>query len=392
MSISGLIKVGQWFVNESVSYPDRIFVLSYIGSPETVILSSIETGGHLIGPKQVKNSANITYKEMGAITSDFSFRRYRPSDAHLLTDKLNEGETMNKPGLKYKVGDVVELRPWEEIEGKKFNGYTPIGSQLKNCYKPGAKVTIIELYNQNRYNAQWQDGSGKITPIDWLTDGMIKGLCWLTPEEVKEQSQISDEAALECSILHWQQVYDAPVEEIKNHSFDWTKECALCQRYNDCDACLLAKTGGCSENTPYRHASKQALCIQINNTTDKDKIKAMLDLLISLRKDVKMSEFKVGDKVRITNNTSMFYRDGGRVAVSCLPVEEGVIIAHCHQAVYCIDSTQKSDFVVKCGEHEVYTATKDIELINPPEKTVTLEVPESKLKEVQGIIDKALRK
>ena len=69
---------------------------------------------------------------------------------------------------------------------------------------------------------------------------------WLTTEYIKEQSQISDEAALECSIEHWQQIYDATVDDIKNHGFPWSDECSLCQRYSrslvDCGICPLMTT------------------------------------------------------------------------------------------------------------------------------------------------------
>jgi len=80
---------------------------------------------------------------------------------------------------------------------------------------------------------------------------------WLTRKEIREAAKKSEEAAVKCSIKHWEQIRDATRAEltqgydndrvISNHEF-----CALCKRYfkfknnSPCENCILYKIGkGC---------------------------------------------------------------------------------------------------------------------------------------------------
>jgi hypothetical protein len=220
--IEGKIKAGDWFVYEN----DHIYII-VAGIDSMASLNNLMDGGRYYFSHKIADRHNITPSEFKKMSDGDNFRRYRPSDRHLLEDKLNSGAKMN----------------------------------------------------------------------------------WLTPKYIKEQSQISDEAALECSIEHWQQIYDAPVEEIKNHDFKWDRECSLCVRSRCCGDCLLGEHGGCSTNSTYQPAATQVISIQRGKTTKKDKIKAMLDLLISLREENIM--FKVGDKVRTTDLEAAFGFENG---------------------------------------------------------------------------------
>ena len=82
---------------------------------------------------------------------------------------------------------------------------------------------------------------------------------WLTLKEIRAAAKKSDLAALECSKLHWQQMYNAMPEELragfkKNVVDDGPERCACCQRwasitdnYVACKGCVLghSATGCC---------------------------------------------------------------------------------------------------------------------------------------------------
>jgi len=88
---------------------------------------------------------------------------------------------------------------------------------------------------------------------------------WLTHKQVKQAAKESPEAAIACSILHYEQIQQATIEDIEaKESMFGGAYCALCRRYCDADElellrlrcrnCPLLKAGYyCNEaNSPWR--------------------------------------------------------------------------------------------------------------------------------------------
>ena len=67
---------------------------------------------------------------------------------------------------------------------------------------------------------------------------------WITKEQVSAEAAKSDEAALEVSILHWEQLCKATKEELKTAVNEKKVNvgdnfCGLCQRFSHCQHCPL---------------------------------------------------------------------------------------------------------------------------------------------------------
>jgi len=125
---------------------------------------------------------------------------------------------------------------------------------------------------------------------------------WLTREQVKQAAEESPEAALDCSILHYEQMQQATIREIEaKESRFGGSHCALCQRYYDadkgemlrlrCDGCPLLKAGyWCNEaNSPWRKVL-WAWAHRYNPHGEDDfrkEVDNMLTILRSLKKGAK---------------------------------------------------------------------------------------------------------
>ena len=121
---------------------------------------------------------------------------------------------------------------------------------------------------------------------------------WLTVKQIKEAARESDEAAIECSILHYEQVMGATGAELvqfgRNNRKEWLLNqvyCALCTRHHrngSCQKCPLARYNHCNrDNGRYDKANRALIKLvdwnDISIADYRKKIKPMLDLLKSLR-------------------------------------------------------------------------------------------------------------
>ena len=108
--IEGKIKSGQWFV-----WDDSVYVLHFKGNRG--ILVNLNRGTHAGPGDKVSLVYDISDAELFSICGGSRdlrrcLRRYRPSDAHLLTDKLNEGEVEMR---------VIEVGDEGYLHGTRFS-------------------------------------------------------------------------------------------------------------------------------------------------------------------------------------------------------------------------------------------------------------------------------
>jgi len=121
---------------------------------------------------------------------------------------------------------------------------------------------------------------------------------WLTLKEIKAAAKKSDLAALECSKLHWQQIYDATPEELRvglRRGFvnEGPKRCACCQRwaniadnYVACKECLLGwKASSCCGGL-YNKACNELGKKIGGRRYNPERIKAVIDFIDSKIKEL----------------------------------------------------------------------------------------------------------
>ena len=126
---------------------------------------------------------------------------------------------------------------------------------------------------------------------------------WLTIEYIEEQAKISDEAALDCCILHHQQIHDATVYGLKQARAKGlvgigTYYCSLCIRYGkfgpfggvlSCGKCPLAAAGAsCINGGPHKEAAELFRRWESGKASHSDFLAAhekLLNKLKSLRKE-----------------------------------------------------------------------------------------------------------
>lgn len=138
----------------------------------------------------------------------------------------------------------------EKLMGNK-TAHTLLEPKERKCFERVGKDNCIVLLcgewtksEQRRFD---EDYTYRIKP-DYRPVSRIK---WLTKAEIVKAAKESDEAALACSIEHYQQMCDATEEEFREAYPGKVningENCALCQRYNSkgqgCETCLFQVNG-----------------------------------------------------------------------------------------------------------------------------------------------------
>jgi len=124
---------------------------------------------------------------------------------------------------------------------------------------------------------------------------------WLTCEQVRQAAKESLEAAITCSILHYEQIQQATIEEIEEKvSMFSCAYCALCRRYYKaykverlrCRDCPLEKAGYRCEkaNSPWRRV-KWAWAHRYNPSGEDD-FRKEVDNMLTILKSLKKGETK----------------------------------------------------------------------------------------------------
>jgi len=146
---------------------------------------------------------------------------------------------------------------------------------------------------------------------------------WLTQKYIKKQAVISDEAALEVSIGHHQQIHDATEEELREEYARTVggvidaPYCALCKRFSCCN-CILGRKHCIDGEWQIMHdEARRWLNGKSPHAAFLAAHKPLLDKLKSLRKG----------KTMICGILSDVYKNGKRVEKGVFVLWDGIAVA-----------------------------------------------------------------